>query len=183
MEIREENNLKVFNTAKKLADEILFPIMKSYYENNKKSNLGAKTEEEALMLTEEIREIERYNGLKAMNDSVGSLLNSITSTIRLNKKQEEIEKIEELSKITKKLKDIFYDEKHKFFTKVVRNSFEMEEKIDRRFFEMIKEIIECNYINVEILMSRNNLLFADNKDDFKNDEQIKEEIMKRYVEN
>lgn len=180
MEDREDSQLKVMNTAKKVAEEIFFPLMKDYNDGRKLSDLGSKNIEESIFSTEELRDIGRYNGLKIMNDSVHNLIKSIESTIRLKGNKEEIIQLTELTKTIMKLKDVFYDRKDDFFIKSVKNNA-VEERLNRHFFEKIKAIIEVCYINTEMLMTRNKLLFSDAGDEFKDDKALIKQIKEEYI--
>ena len=64
---------------------------------------------------------------------------------------------------------------------IYKNNRRME-KLDRDYFEQVKKIIVTCYTNTEMLMTRNKLLFSDSKDEFASDDEIKEDILKRYVE-
>jgi len=178
---REDTNLRVFNTAKRYAEEILFPIMETYQRMKRKSDFGCENIDEAILLSEEIRDIERYNGLKGMVDTIGSLLTSITSTVRLKGNLMEIKQLESIKEKIVRIKAIFHEHRERFFNSSYKES-SMIDVLNREYFEKIKEIIETCYINVEILMTRNKLLFADSKDDYATDEEIKESILQEYVD-
>jgi len=176
-----ETNLRTFNTAKKFSEEILFPLMEDCKKYQRMMDFGSSTIEDATSMPEDIREINRYNGAKCYGETTLSLLNAIKSTVILHNNKEEIIMTKEIDDTLEKLKYIFYDDKDKFFIKVFRGTKEVE-VLDRRYFEKIKKIIITCYINVEILMTRNKLLFADSKDEFATDEDIREQIMKEYIE-
>lgn len=178
---REDNNLNVFNTAKKFSEELLFPIMINYQKFKRQSDFGSENLDNAKLLNDEIKDIERYNGLKGMNDSVGALFNAISSTVRLKGNLKEVAKLNEIKEIVDKVKNLFYKKRERFFITVTRG-LEIKETLDRDYFEAVKDIIDANYINTEILMTRNKLLFSDAKDEYLSDEEIREEIRKEYVE-
>jgi len=178
---RDDVNIKTFNTAKKYSDEILFSMMSKYQSYQRQSDFGCENLEDSTMLNNEIRDIQRYNGLKAMNDILLSLLTTISSTIILKGNKEETEQLELLIKQLEKIKLLFYDNKSLFFNSKYDSSG-IKEELDRIYFEKVKKIVQTCYINTEILMTRNKLLFSDASDEFKSDEETKEEIMKRYIE-
>lgn len=178
---QQETNLKTFNSAKLYVEQILFELMKSYQNYLKQSDFGSQDLIEANLLNEEIRDIQRYNGLKAMNDITYNLITTIKSTILLKNNNEEIRKMDEIITTIEKLKNVFYSQRIRFF-KSEATHLRSREVLNRDFFESIKKIIVINYSNIEILMTRNKLLFADSKDEFASDEEIKDEILKRYVE-
>jgi len=178
---KDDTNLRVFNTAKKFAEEILFPIMESYQKFKRQSDFGSENMNDARLLSEEIKDIERYNGLKAMCDTVGSLLTAISSTVRLKGNKQENTEMQDLIIHIEKIKYIFYNSKQKFFISTYKGS-EIVDTLDREYFEKIKKIVDVCYINTEILMTRNKLLFADAKEDYMDDEEIKESIRQEYVQ-
>ena len=176
----EEVNLKTFNTAKKFTEEILFPLMESYKRYQRQSDFGASDLNEASILSEEIRNIQRYNGLKGQVESTFNLVDAIKSTVLLHNNKEEILKMNEIISTLKQIKNLFYDSKDKFFIQTYKDQRRVDE-INRIYFESVKEIIEVSYVNVEILMTRNKLLFADSKDDFKSDQEIMDQISREYT--
>ena len=181
MEHRDETNLKTFNTAKVFAEQILFPLMFTYQKYMRISDFGYENIVEASNYSEEHREILKFNGLKASADVSLNLINAIKSTVMLKKNQEEITQMEEIIVTLEKVKTIFSEDKDKFFMNIYKNNRRME-KLDRDYFEQVKKIIVTCYTNTEMLMTRNKLLFSDSKDEFASDDEIKEDILKRYVE-
>ena len=181
MEENKDVNLKTFNQAKLFAEQILFPLMFEYKKYLRQANYGCENLTEALSLSEEIRDIQRFNGLKAMAETCYDLLESISSTIRLKGNKNEITELTKFIETTKKLKMIFYQSRHKFFI-TIHKDFSTAESLNREYFEKIKEIIEICYVNTEILMTKNKLLFSDAKDDYASDEEIMEQIKKEYIE-
>src|SRR3990172_8993106 len=92
---REEINLKTFNTAKKYAESIIFPKMDLFQKYQRQADFGSDDLNYSSNLSEEVRSIERFNGLKAMNDILYNLLINISSTVKLKNNQKEIEKLNE----------------------------------------------------------------------------------------
>ena len=176
----DETNLKTFNTAKKFAEEILFPLMETYKRYQRQADFGSDNLTDAGLLPEDIREIQRYNGLKGMAETTYNLIDAIKSTVLIHNNKEELLKIKEIIETIKRIKLIFYDYKERFFITSFKDKSRMD-IINREYFEKIKEIIEACYVNTEILMTRNKLLFADAKDDFLSDEEIMEQIKKEYT--
>lgn len=181
MDNKNDIDLKVFNVAKFYSEKILFPLMENYQKFQRISDFGAESIEEAMNIPSDIRELQRFNGLKGANDTVYNLLTTISSTIRLKGNREEIKQLDDLLKTLNKTKTIFYNDRTRFFITTLRGS-SMAESLDRDYFEKIKMIISTCYINAEILMTKNKLLFADSKDEFLSDGEIKEGIMKDYVD-
>lgn len=180
VERTDENTLKTFNPAKKYAEEILFPMMESYQRFMRQSDFGTDALNDAKLYSEEIREIERFNGLKASNDVLFNLINTIKSTVLLKGNKEEISQVEDITDNLGRIKEIFYDHKERFFISTNKGGKNIE-IINRNYFEKIKKIILICYVNIEILMTKNKLLFSDAKDEFASDAEIQDEIMREYA--
>jgi hypothetical protein len=178
---KEETNLKTFNTAKKFAEEVLFPLMFDFKKFQRQANFGSEVLNDSLDISEEIKDIQRFNGLKAMAETTHDLLKSISSTVQLKGNKSEIAKLNEVTALTDRIKILFYEHKEKFFVAAYRGT-NIIDVLDRLYFEKIKDIIDTCYINTEILMTRNKLLFADAMDDYLSDDELKEAIKKEYIE-
>jgi hypothetical protein len=179
---RDEITLKTFNTAKKFAEDILFPLMHDYKRFQRQANFGSENLNEAAEMTEEIRDIQRFNGLKAMVETCQSLLLAISSTVYSKRNKLEIIELEKLIALTDRLKVLFYDNKNLFFITTFNNTKHIE-MIEREYFEKIKRVIDVCYINAEVLMTKNKILFADSGDEYLSDDEIKELIKNEYVNN
>lgn len=180
MERTEDTNIRTFNIAKRYSDEILFKLVDLYHKYQNQSDFGAETLQESILINDELREIQRFNGLKAMNDVLDSLLTTITSTIVLKGNKHEKEQLDKLKERVNKNKKLFYENKSDFFISSYSLG-KMKEQLDRDYFEQIKHIIKVCYSNTEILMTKNKLLFSDASDEFKEDAEIMEEIKKEYA--
>lgn len=178
----DEINLKVFNTAKKFAEEVLFPLMFDFKKFQRQANFGHADLETATSYSEEIREIQRFNGLKAMVETVHDLLYSIASTVRAKGNKQENTKMDELIKTSDEIKLIFYHHRERFFDTIYRDNKTID-ILNREYFEKLKDIIDVIYVNAEILMTRNKLLFADANDEFLSDDQIRNAIKEEYINN
>lgn len=178
---KDETSLKVFNTAKLHAEIILFSKMEMYQTFQKLADFGDKNLDDEIEPSEEIREINRFNGIKGMSETVYNLLIAISSTVKLKGNKQEIKELGEIIDTLEKVKNLFYEHKERFFISTYKEN-KTSESIDRVYFEKIKKIINTCYINTEILMTRNKLLFADSKDEFTDDEQLMEQIRKEYTE-
>lgn len=175
-------NLKVFNTAKKFVEEVLFPLMFDFKKFQRQANFGSDRLIDSMEISDEIRDIQRFNGLKAMVETVHDLLFSISSTVKLKGNKLEIEKLKQTLEDTDKIKQLFYNHKDKFFRQEYRDTRTIE-LLDRTYFEKVKDIIDICYVNTEILMTRNKLLFADSNDEYMTDDEIKDAIKREYIEN
>lgn len=178
---RDDTNLKVFNTAKVYAEQVLFPKMFLYQTYQRQADFGAENLQESLELSEDIKDIQRFNGLKGMAETTFNLLINISSTVRLKGNNDEIKQLDKLLEYLKNLKRIFYENKQIFFNTIYKNNTSME-LLNREQFEKIKNNVNICYINTEILMTRNKLLFADANDEYLSDKEILDNIKKEYIE-
>lgn len=180
-ELSRETNLRVFSAAKLFAEEILFPILETYHKFKRQSDFGHENLDNVKLFGEELKDIERFNGLKGMNDTVSSLIVAISSTVRLKQNRDEIAQLDEVKNNVESIKSLFYYHREKFF-KNIFSSTSIIEVLDREYFEKVKKLIETCYINTEMLMTRNNLLFRDSREDYLTDEEIMETIKREYTE-
>jgi len=175
------NLAKTFNTAKKYAEEILFPKMDLFQKYQRQAGFGDEDLNQAIYLDNEIRDIQRYNGLKAMNGILYSLLLNISSTVKINKKKNEIKMLDRMIEISRKMEIVFNEEQDKFFVMKYEDG-KNSEQLNREFFLKVKDTVEKMYINCEILMTKNKLLFAETHDDFMEDKEILKSIKEEYAE-
>lgn len=171
--------LKTFNTAKKFAEDIIFPLMFDFKKFQRQANFGADKLEDALIMSEEVRTINRFNGLKGMADTAYDLLQAISSTIKLKGNKEENIQLQLLLSTLEKTKLLFYEHKERFFNSEYKG-MKLVETLDRNYFDKIMKIINVCYINTEILMTKNKILFSDASDEFRSDAEIMDEIKKEY---
>lgn len=178
---KEDNNsLKTFNTAKKYAEDILFPKMDLYQQFQKQADFGSIDLNDSVHLTGEMRDIQRYNGLKGMAETTYNLLINISSTVRLKGNKEEGTQLDILLKYVETIKNIFYNNPERFFVSEYKNG-KVVDFLNHEFFEKVKNNINTCYINTEILMTRNKLLFADANDEYQSDKEILESIKEEYI--
>jgi len=175
------NLARTFNTAKKYAEEILFPKMDLFQKYQRQADFGDENLDNAIFIDSEIRDIQRFNGLKAMNNILYGLLLNISSTIKVNNKKGELKLLKSMITLSKKISIIFDENKERFF----KNSFykgQLSEQLDKSYFLKVKDVIEKMYINCEILMTKNKLLFAETRDEFVDDKTIIKNIKEEYIE-
>jgi len=177
---REDTSLKTFNTAKKYAEDILFPKMDLYQQFQRQADFGSVDMNDSVALTEEVRQIQRYNGLKGMAETTYNLLINISSTVRLKGNREEIKELDILLKYTAGIKEIFYNHPERFFISEYKNG-KVVDTLNYEYFDKIKNNINTCYINTEILMTRNKLLFADANDEYLSDKEILANIKEEYI--
>ena len=101
MEQFQPSLTKTFNTAKRYAEEILFPKMEKFQAYQRQAEFGAENLNDSLLLSKEMRDIQRFNGIKAMNDILYGLFMNIQSTIMVNNKKGEKAEINRLIDICK----------------------------------------------------------------------------------
>jgi len=178
--IKEDTTLKTFNTAKKYAEDIIFPKMDLFQQYQKQADFGAPELNDAVELSSEEKDIYRYNGLKGMVEVVYNLLINISSTVRLKGNKEEIKQLDKLITYAKVIKNKFYHNKEDFFNIIYKNGETIEE-LNRHIFDEVKDNINKCYINTEILMTRNKLLFADANDEYMSDKEILQSIKEEYI--
>jgi hypothetical protein len=80
------------------------------------------------------------------------------------------------------MKYVFNEHKQSFFISSY-DGLEKTETLNREFFEKVKETIERMYINCEILMTKNKLLFAETRDEYLDDKTILQNIKDEYIGN
>jgi len=175
------NFAKTFNTGKKYAEEILFPKMDLFQKYQRQAEFGSENLDLAMLLDKEMREIQRFNGLKAMNDILYGLLLNITSTVRVNNGKNQIDELEKMKKISHRLKILFDNGKEKFFDKLYDEG-RLISFLDKNYFYKIKDLVEKMYVNCEILMTKNKLLFAENREEYMNDKDILNNIKNEYID-
>jgi hypothetical protein len=176
------NLARTFNTAKKYAEEILFPKMDMFQKFQRQAEFGAEEMKDALFLSNELKDIQRFNGLKGMNDTLFGLLLNISSTVRVNKNKTQLAELDKMLKLCKDLKLIFDSDKDKFFEFKLQHGGVCE-CLERNYFYKIKNLVEVMYVNCEILMTKNKLLFAENREEFMSDKDIIQNIKSEYIEN
>ena len=116
-----------------------------------------------------------------MADCCSNLIRAIESTVRIKGNREEIAQLNKLVEIMEDVKNLFYNHKERFFDSFHKQGM-ITEAINRLYFERVKKIIQVSYVNTEILMTRNKLLFADASDEFATDAEIMDEIKREYIE-
>lgn len=181
-EEKTDRNVKVFNTAKLFVEEILFKFMKDYFMFQRQAEFGDEDLRKAIELSEEIREIQRFNGLKGMAVTTNNFIQAVLPTVISKGNKQELIKLNELLKITKDTITFIYSNKEKFFDTSYSNGLAIE-SLNRICFQQIKDIIESCYNNNGVIMNRNKLLFDSSADEFLTDDEIKDAIKKEYIEN
>lgn len=176
-----DNELRVFNTAKKYAEEILFPKMNDFQNCQKSFDFGCSDIDKSVEYIPEMRDINRFNGLKGMADINYELLVNISSTVRLKNNGIEIKKLNELIETISMVQSLFREPSKFFISKF--DDGKMVDTLNFDYCKKVKMIINVCYINTEMLMTQNGLLFRNVKDEFQEDSEILRQIKEEYVNN
>lgn len=176
-----ESIIRTFNTAKLYAEGLLFPLMLQFSFFRTQSDFGDKDMKVAQEMSQDIKDILRFNGLKGMCEVTLNLLLSISSTVRLKGNKEEIEHLDEYIKKLEELKENFYERRSDFFTEQYIRE-EVVEVLERKHFQDMKKIVNILYINTEILMTKNKLLFSDEKNEYLTDQEMLAMLKTEYIE-
>jgi len=169
----EKTSIRTFNSAKKFAEEVLHPLIKSHTEAKIRSRLGAINDEEALKIPTKMRVIKRFNALKERIIILQTLLTEVEPTIRLNSRKVEIELVETLSEELSKIEDS-YDENSEDILEVE----DSENSIPRLtpLFKELGQYLDSIYVQIQRIMTKNKLLFFGDDNEFLDEEDIMERI-------
>jgi hypothetical protein len=176
-----DTNIRTFNGAKLFIEQVVFPLQLDYKKFQRQAQFGTDKLEESINITEEVRDILRFNGLKGMGETCGSLILAISSTVKLKGNKEENKELDLLTELIYGIQEIFYGHKERFFETDYKNGVN-KEVLNRSYFNSVKNIIDVSYINTEILMTKNKLLFSDASDEYKEDAEIMQQIKDEYIE-
>lgn len=170
----DRTSIKTFNSAKKFAEEVLHPLIKSHTEAKIRSRLGAINDEEAIKLNPHTRVIKRFNALKERIVILQTLLTEVEPTVRLNSRKSEIATVE---KITAELSNIEnnYDLR---VDEILEDGDERLKKLPRLtpLFKEIGEFLDKIYIQIQKIMTKNKLLFFGDDNEFMDNEDLMERI-------
>ena len=170
----DRSNIRTFNSAKKFAEEVLHPLIKSHTEAKIRSRLGAISDEEAIKLPPKVRVIKRYNALKERIIILQTLLTEVEPTIRLNSRKSEIALIELLSEQLSMLEDA-YDTRSDEILEGNDHNFKELPKLTPLFKE-IGQYLDRIYVQIQRIMTKNKLLFFGDDNEFVDNEDLMERI-------
>lgn len=166
--------IKTFNSAKKFAEEVLHPLIRSHTDAKIISRLGAINDEEAIKIPPNIRVIKRFNALKERIIILQTLLVEVEATIRLNGRECEVELIEILYKQLLSLEDSYEKESDK-----ILEEGDERLKIPPRLTPLFKEInifVDRIYIQLQRIMTKNKLLFFGDDNEYLDEDDLMEKI-------
>ena len=153
--------IKTFNSAKKFAEEVLHPLIRSHTDAKIISRLGAINDEEAIKIPPNIRVLQ-------------TLLVEVEATIRLNGRECEVELIEILYKQLLSLEDSYEKESDK-----ILEEGDERLKIPPRLTPLFKEInifVDRIYIQLQRIMTKNKLLFFGDDNEYLDEDDLMEKI-------
>lgn len=167
-------SIKTFNSAKRFAEEVIHPIIKSQSEAKITANLGAISIIEANKLPPAQRVINRYNAAKERIILQQTLINEIEATVRINGNKSEMQMLEKLKSNLEGMEDDFEDKKEDIMTferirgKKVPKLTSLFKKIDR--------YLDTIYVQIQQIMTKNKLLFTSDNEEWLEDSELKEKI-------
>lgn len=167
-------NIRTFNAAKKFADEVLHPLIKNHSEAKLRTKLGDITINDAGKLSRNQRIFNRFNALKERMALQQVLLSEVEGTITLKGSIAEIQLITELNK---QLDNIETNIKNNSNDIILEDYIDgMIQPVLTDLFYKVNSFLDNIYINLQQLMTKNNLLFSGDDDDFMDDQDLKEII-------
>ena len=170
----DKGSIRTFNPAKKFAEEILHPLMAAHKDAKIRSRLGAISDDEATKLRPEVRVIKRFNAMKERIIYQQTLLNEIESTVRLNGRKSEFKLINELSRQLSILEDSYDDRSSELMIKSsgkLNNTSELTP-----LFKKMGQYLDKIYVQLQLIMTKNKLLFSGEDNEFLKDEDLMEKI-------
>ncbi len=164
------SSIKTFNSAKKFAEEVLHPLIRSHTDAKIKSRLGAVSDEEAMKLSSRMRVAKRFNALKERIILLQTLLTEVEPTVRLNGKKSEIEMVDEIYRQLSILEDSYDDRASELM-------IEYSDKLNRPpeltpMFKQMGQYLDKLYVQLQRIMTKNKLLFFGEDNEFLDNEDL-----------
>lgn len=170
----DRSSIRTYNSAKKFAEEVLHPLIKSHTEAKIKTRLGALTDEEAIKIPPSVRVVKRFNALKERIIILQTLLNEIEPTVRLNTRKTEIELVQILSEELSDIEDN-YEEHGEEIMIPGDHSLGLKPHLTNLFKE-INVYLDKIYVQIQKIMTKNRLLFFGDDNEFIDNEDLIEII-------
>ena len=170
----ERSSIKTFNSAKKFAEEVLHPLIKSHSDAKIRSRLGAVSDEDAIRLGANVRVVKRFNAMKERIILLQTLLTEVEPTVRLNGRKSEIELIIELSKQLSNLEDN-YDSKTDELLEDGNDILE-NKPILTQLFKKMGQYLDKIYVQLQRIMTKNKLLFFGDDNEYLDKDDLMEKI-------
>ena len=168
------SSIRTFNSAKKFAEEVLHPLIRSHTDAKLCSKLGALNDEEAIKISPNMRVIKRFNAMKERITLLDGLIMEVEPTIRLNGRVGEIGLIEELKEQLHSIEDDYNDSTEDLLE--VKNVNGVEKPVLTDLFKQVGYFLDRIYVQLQRLMTKNKLLFYGEDNEYLEDEQLKEKI-------
>ena len=168
------STIRTFNAAKKFADEVLHPLIKSHSDAKIRSKLGANTDEESMKFHPNMRVVKRFNAMKERITILQTLLTEVEPTVRLNKRKSEILLLTELSKQLSTLEDNYEDRGDELL-------IDGDEMLEKRptltpLFKKMGQYLDKIYVQLQRIMTKNKLLFFGDDNEYLENEDLMERI-------
>jgi len=170
----ETRSIKTYNTAKKFADEILYPLLNSDKEATITFSLGAKTTQEAEEIPPEKRMIRRFNSLKERITVQQTLIVQIEAIIRLRNKKNEVILINRLSNRLDEMEEIYNSKPNLLI--VEKMSGNKKSYLLTDLSKRMNKYLNKTSSKIQWLMTKNKLLFVDEGDEFLDNEKLMDRI-------
>lgn len=170
-----DSNIKTFNPAKKFAEEVLHPLIVDEAQGRKKCIFGAYTVDVAHTLNNNVRVLNRFEGLKERITAQEGLINESLATVRTNKRKKEILLLRKIQKYLYKLRKYCRDKREEI---LYVSNFAGREKAEltNKHDEIIEKLDRTNE-KIQFIMIKNNLLFFGEKDQILKDKDIRRKIV------
>jgi hypothetical protein len=168
------NDVRVFNPAKKFAEEVLHPLIRSHTDAKLKSRLGAITDEEASLFSPAKRVIKRFNAMKERIVIQQALIMEVKATILINGRKSEAGLITDCQKNLSVLEDQYDQRSDELIETSIYGG--KEKPILTEKFKEVGEYLDETYIIIQKLMTKNKLLFFGEDNEFADDEELRERI-------
>jgi len=162
--------IKTFNSAKKFAEEILHPLIRSHTEAKIRSRLGAVNDEEALKIPPKVRLMKRFNAMKERIIVQQTLLTEIEATVLLNGRKSEIELLGTLKEQLSLLEDNYDSRTEDLITKTNTGG------LLTPLFKEMGEFLDRIYVQLQRIMTKNKLLFFGDDNEFLDNEELMQRI-------
>lgn len=166
--------IRTFNSAKRFAEEVIHPIIKSQSEAKITANLGAISIIEADKLSPAKRIINRYNAAKERTILQQTLINEIEATVLINGNVAEKSMLKKIKDNLEEIEDNFDDRKDEIMT--IENSGGIKKPKLTKLFKEINRYLDNMYVQVQQIMTKNKLLFTSDNEEWLDDIELKEKI-------
>ena len=148
--------IKTFNSAKRFAEEVIHPLIKSHSEAKLTTRLGSISIAEANKILPNQRIINRYNAAKERVILQQTLINEIEATVLINGVEVEIEMLNSIKDNLNLLENQFDERKEEIM--IFENIRGIKTPIFTELFSKINKYLDSTYVQVQKIMTKNKLL-------------------------